>query len=179
MRPDHQPPMAFQPRGGQREEGRYIWQSVEAVERIMREAGTRAPSCLAVYVALSRIASWNGNKPTFDEPIQKIAGLAGLRYRTTWEVLWFLDDIGLVAIRENIQGKQNLNHTITILSTRMHLKQEGLCNKDRRGYANSDKRNLQTVIKRNGKETPSAFGGGQKPPADAAGENKKGKENTW
>src|SRR4051812_21453722 len=98
----------------------FAWQSRNALFRIREKiGGTQAAYALSTYSGLTVLASLAG-KQTFDATISVIGTHAGLRYKKTHEMLWMLEDIGLVIIRENKQPgtKANLPHTFTLLAVR-------------------------------------------------------------
>lgn len=88
---------AKQPRGKPSEDGRFIWLASLVVERIVNELGaTQAAFAIAVYVALARLSSQQRNAASIQAPVSKIAGMARLSYRKTFQVLHELESVAKV-----------------------------------------------------------------------------------
>jgi hypothetical protein len=142
----------------------FAWQSRRALYRIReRIGGTQAAYATSVYVALSVLASGAG-KQTFSATISVIATHAGLRYRKTHEMLWLLEEIGLILISENrMPGtKANLPHTFTLLTVRSNKRkgvhsntQDPLCAGSETSHADSPKEHPEGVCVKKDKASPS------------------------
>lgn len=99
----------------------YIWQDRRAIGRIHDKLGTDAANGLAVYLVLTQISGEHRktgyNDPTFQEKITRIAGMAGLRYKTTHKTLHSLADAGVISIQTvKSKGKTNAESFYTLLS---------------------------------------------------------------
>lgn len=119
--PEH-PEVKTKPRGKPSEEGRFIWISCLAAERIVNELGTDATFGMAVYVALARLAG-KEQSPTFETTVQVVAGMARVSYPKTLHTLEALERAKVIAIerreREKGQARQ-LPHIYTLLSLRLN-----------------------------------------------------------
>ncbi len=129
-------------------EGRFVWQSSLALERITNQLGqTQAAYGVAVYVALCRLSGKQKNNPQFAATVNKIAGMARLSYRKTFDVLSDLEDrakvISIVpGARIKGQAKQPEN-TFILLSLRLHNTQPTDCTRARHSHAENPKDSLR------------------------------------
>jgi hypothetical protein len=115
----------IRPRGKPSGEGRFLWLSSLAVERIANQLGqTQAAYGIAIYVALCRISSREKNNPQITATVSQIAGMARLGYRKTFEVLHQLADAAKVihiATSDSPAGAgRQPPNTYTLLASRLH-----------------------------------------------------------
>ena len=104
------------PRGKPRDEAPYVWQSAAALECILaarRESGDAkkdakrsdgAALTIAVYVALTRIASLNRNASRFQSSVKFITRLAGVSDSAARKQLKALERLGLIKIEHQWRG---------------------------------------------------------------------------
>jgi hypothetical protein len=124
------PAAAVKARGKPSDEGRFIWLSSLAVERIINELGqTQAAYGISVYVALCRLSSREKNNPQIQATVSKIAGMARLGYRKTFEILTALEaKAKVVGIEPGKRSKGEVcqpPNTYTLLSSRLHNGKSG------------------------------------------------------
>src|SRR4051812_4421139 len=80
-------------------ESSFAWFNPYAPQKIREHiGGSQAALAIAVYTALVVLSCFN-KCPTLDVTISVIASHAGLRYRKTQELLWMLENIGMIAIQ--------------------------------------------------------------------------------
>jgi hypothetical protein len=111
------------PRGKPSCDGRFVWQSSLALEKIVNELGAvQAAYGIAVYVALCRLSSQAKNDPRVSAPISKIAGMTRLGYRKTLDILHALQSRAKVI---EIEADRQAASTYILLSTRLHPGKSG------------------------------------------------------
>ena len=114
----------LRPRGKPSEDGRFIWISSLAAERIVNEFGaTQAAFAIAVYIALARISSREKNNPVVTASVSKLAGMARLSYRKTFDILHALEAARLISIKggERKPGDiQKAPSSYMLLACRLH-----------------------------------------------------------
>lgn len=118
------------PRGRPSDEGRFIWQSSLAIERIVNELGqTQAAYGIAVYVALTRLSSKESGNPRIEATVAKIAGMARLSYRKVFDVLKALETMAKVIAIEPAERAKGTPaqpaSTYVLLACRLHKGKSG------------------------------------------------------
>jgi len=170
------------PRGRPSDEGRFIWLSSLAAERIVNELGaTQAAFGIAVYLALARLSSQQKNAATIQATVTKIAGMARLSYRKTFETLHALaEQAKVIAItpgeRQPGQPKQAAS-TYTLLALRLHNRKSPDCTRDTQQTAENPK---ESFFQKDSTKH-AALGGRPKapPPARAAVKNNRSCKGGW
>jgi len=136
-----QPAPVIVPRANPGSEGRWIWASSTAIERIVNELGASdAVYGIGVYMALCKMSGTDKNNPRITATIQKIAGSVSISYPKCRAILNALElQAKVIAIerhpREDGDVKQ-APHTYTLLSFRRNAVTSG-----RRNTVSSGRRN--------------------------------------
>jgi hypothetical protein len=125
-----QPEPVVKARSRPSDDGRFIWLSSLAAERIVNELGqTQAAFGMAVYVALCRLSSREKNNPEICATVAKIAGLARLGYRKTFDILSALETTArVIRITPGERAPSDATqppNTYTLLACRLHNTQSG------------------------------------------------------
>jgi hypothetical protein len=92
-----------QPRGKPSDDGRFIWVSSTAFERIVNTLGcTQGAFGLAVYLSLARLSSKAKNMPSIEATVQRIAGDARISYSKAFQILNALErDAEVIEIKHS------------------------------------------------------------------------------
>src|SRR6516164_9468977 len=111
-------------RGKPSDEGRFLWLSSLSVERIVNELGQiQAAYGIAVYVALCRLSAREKGNPRVRATVSKIAGMARLGYRKTFEILHALETAAKVISIQSERSRGDITqppNTYTLLACRLH-----------------------------------------------------------
>jgi len=108
-------------RGRPSAEGRFVWLSCLAIERIVNALGqTQGAFGLAVYVALARLSGRARNAATVEETIANIARMACVSYRKALYILEALEQQAKV-IRIDRSRKHSVSGRITQAPSRYTL----------------------------------------------------------
>ena len=112
------------PRGTPGSEGRFTWQASLALERIANELGqVQAAYGTMIYVVLTRLSSRDRNNPRVAASVSKIAGMARLGYRKTFDILHQLEDrarVISIAQQRRPGSKTQAESIYTICTLRRH-----------------------------------------------------------
>jgi hypothetical protein len=165
------------PRGRPSDEGRFIWLSSLAAERIINELGqTQAAFGIAVYVALCRI-SGKARNATIEATVQKIAGMCRLSYPKTFYILDALQDQAKVIAINRSQKRSDSGRVTQAPNTytliRLNSVKAGRLNSvkaaDLTGTEHSGSDNPKdSVLKKNREEKEIAHCAGNLPGAEPA-----------